>query len=36
MIATLAAAGARVEDVQVERRGLHEVFLQLTGKELRE
>ncbi len=36
LLAKLAAAGARVDDVQVERRGLHEVFLQLTGKELRE
>ena len=36
LLAKLAAAGAHVDDVQVERRGLHEVFLQLTGKELRE
>ena len=36
LLAKLAAAGAHVDDVEVERRGLHEVFLQLTGKELRE
>jgi len=36
LLARLAAAGARVDDLEVERRGLHEVFLQLTGKELRE
>jgi ABC-2 type transport system ATP-binding protein len=30
------AAGARIEDVEVRRHGLHSVFLHLTGKELRE
>ena len=29
-------AGHRVEDVEVHRQGLHEVFLHLTGKDLRE
>ena len=35
-IEKLQSSGARVEDLHVERRGLHEVFLTLTGKELRE
>ena len=35
-IARAQQAGAQVEDVAIERRGLHEVFLHLTGKELRE
>jgi ABC-2 type transport system ATP-binding protein len=29
-------AGVAIEDVEVERHGLHEVFLHLTGKDLRE
>ena len=36
LIEAARRAGARVVDVQVDRQGLHEVFLQLTGKELRE
>ena len=36
LLAQLQAAGARVDDVHLERRGLHDVFLHLTGKELRE
>ena len=36
LIASLQATGARIDDVRLERRGLHEVFLHLTGKELRE
>jgi len=31
-----AAAGCRVEDVQIERPSLHAVFIHLTGRELRE
>ena len=36
LIERVRAAGCRVEDVEVRRHGLHEVFLKLTGKELRE
>jgi ABC-2 type transport system ATP-binding protein len=36
VIARAQQAGATIEDVAIERRGLHEVFLQLTGKDLRE
>ena len=35
-LAAAAAAGLQVIDLQVQRRGLHDVFLRLTGKELRE
>jgi ABC-2 type transport system ATP-binding protein len=36
ILAALRSDGVRVEDVAVERRGLQDVFLNLTGKELRE
>ncbi len=36
ILGELQRSGARVEDVHLENRGLHEVFLQLTGKDLRE
>jgi ABC-2 type transport system ATP-binding protein len=36
LIERFAAAGCRVEDVQIERPSLHAVFIHLTGRELRE
>jgi len=36
LIGQLQNTGARIDDIHLERRGLHEVFLHLTGKELRE
>jgi ABC-2 type transport system ATP-binding protein len=36
LLSRIAAAGRRVEDVEVRRHGLHAVFLSLTGKDLRE
>jgi ABC-2 type transport system ATP-binding protein len=36
LLARVAAAGARVEDVRVDRPSLQAVFLHLTGRELRE
>ncbi len=36
LIARVQAAGYRVEDLEVQRHDLHEVFLKLTGKDLRE
>jgi ABC-2 type transport system ATP-binding protein len=36
LIERVRRAGARVEDVEVRRAGLHEAFIQLTGKDLRE
>jgi ABC-2 type transport system ATP-binding protein len=36
LLERVRAAGLRVEDVEVRRRGLHEVFIHLTGKDLRE
>ncbi|MBP7149066.1 MAG: ABC transporter ATP-binding protein [Acidobacteria bacterium] len=36
LLARVHAQGARVEDVHIERPGLHAVFLHLTGRELRE
>ena len=36
LLARVRAAGAHLDDMRVERLGLHDVFLELTGKELRE
>ncbi len=36
LLHALRAAGVAIDDVAVERRGLQDVFLKLTGKELRE
>ena len=36
MLDRVQRAGLRVEDVEVRRRGLHEAFIHLTGKDLRE
>jgi hypothetical protein len=36
MLDRVQRAGLRIEDVEVRQRGLHEAFLQLTGKDLRE
>ena len=36
LITRARAAGCAIEDVEVLRQGLHEVFLHLTGRELRE
>ena len=36
LLQRVAATGARVEDVQIDRPTLHAVFIALTGRELRE
>ena len=36
LLQRVRAAGARVEDLEVRRPGLHAAFLHLTGKDLRE
>jgi linearmycin/streptolysin S transport system ATP-binding protein len=36
LLQRVRGAGLTVEDVEIRRRGLHDVFLQLTGRELRE
>jgi linearmycin/streptolysin S transport system ATP-binding protein len=36
LLGRVDASGARVEDLEIRRQGLHEVFLHLTGRELRE
>ena len=36
LLARVQRAGHRVEDIEVRRHGLHDVFIHLTGKDLRE
>jgi ABC-2 type transport system ATP-binding protein len=36
MLERVRASGAQIEDLEVRRHGLHDVFIHLTGKELRE